>query len=307
MRKISIIIDTDPGIDDAIALAAACFSEALEVKLISTVSGNVGIENVTQNALKLVEFYGKEIPVAKGSGKPLIKAIETASNIHGENGMGGYTFKEPTRKILDKHSIEAMKDVILTSKEKITLVTIGPLTNIALLLETYPEVKNNIERIVFMGGSTERGNYSPAAEFNIATDPEAAKIVFNSKVDLVMLGLNVTSKALLDVETVEKLRVSNKIGEMFYSMFSHYRGASLEEGGIHMHDLSTIAYLNKPEIFKTTRAFVDVETKGEYTSGFTVVDLDNVYGKEPNATVCLDVDVLMFRKWLIDLFENMNI
>ena len=306
LKRRPIIIDTDPGIYDAVAIAAAVFCESLDVKLISTVSGNVSIEHTTKNAQKLVEFFGKDIPVAKGSSKPLIKQLEDASHIHGETGMAGYEFPEPTKELHEKNSIEAMREVILNSEEKITIVPIGPLTNIALLLSTYPEVKGNIEEIVIMGGSSGRGNHTPAAEFNIYADPEAAKIVFAQGVKIVVCPLDVTSIATLDLETINKLRDMNKVGEMFYSLFNHYRGGSVSKGGLKMHDLTTIAYLDNPELFEKVETFVDVETAPGYTEGFMIVDFRGVYKKESNATFCTAINVEGFRKWMLNIFENIK-
>ena len=306
LKRRPIIIDTDPGIDDAVAIAAAVFCESLDVKLISTVSGNVSINHTTKNAQKLIEFFGKDIPVAQGASKPLIKQLEDASHIHGETGMAGYEFPEPTKELHEKNSIEAMRDVILNSEEKITIVPIGPLTNIALLLKTYPEVKENIEEIVLMGGSSGRGNHTPAAEFNIYADPEAAKIVFAQGVKIVVCPLDVTSIATLDLETINKLRDMNKVGEMFYSLFNHYRGGSVSKGGLKMHDLTTIAYLDKPELFEKVETFVDVETTPGYTEGFMIVDFRGVYKKEANATFCTEINVEEFRKWMLNIFKNIK-
>ncbi len=306
LKRRPIIIDTDPGIDDAVAIAAAVFCESLDVKLISTVSGNVSINHTTKNAQKLMEFFGKDIPVAQGASKPLIKQLEDASHIHGETGMAGYDFPEPTKELHKKNSIEAMRDVILSSDEKITIVPIGPLTNIALLLKTYPEVKENIEEIVLMGGSSGRGNHTPAAEFNIYADPEAAKIVLSQGVKTVICPLDVTSIATLDLETINKLRDMNKVGEMFYSLFNHYRGGSVSKGGLKMHDLTTIAYLDKPELFEKVETFVDVETTPGYTEGFMIVDFKGVYKKEANATFCTEINVEEFRKWMLNIFKNIK-
>ncbi|MGL4106385.1 ribonucleoside hydrolase RihC [Clostridium sp. LP20] len=307
ITKRPIIIDTDPGIDDAVAIAAAVFCEKLDVKLISTVSGNVSINHTTKNAQRLIEFFGKDIPVAQGSCKPLIKVFEDASHIHGETGMAGFEFPEPTKALHPKNSIDAMREIILNSEEKITLVPIGPLTNIALLLLTYPEVKDKIEEIVLMGGSSGRGNHTPAAEFNIYADPEAAKIVFASKVKITVCPLDVTSVATLDLETINTLRDMNKVGEMFYSLFNHYRGGSVAKGGLKMHDLTTIAYLDKPELFKSVETFVDIETGSRYTEGFMVVDFKGIYNQPNNATFCTEINVEEFRTWMLNIFKNINL
>lgn len=307
IKKRPIIIDTDPGIDDAVAIAAAVFCKSLDVKLISTVAGNVSINHTTKNAQKLVEFFGKDIPVAQGSCKPLIKVLEDASHIHGETGMAGYEFPEPVRPLCKSNSIDEMRKVILNSDEKVTIVPIGPLTNIALLLTNYPEVKNNIEQIVLMGGSSGRGNHTPAAEFNIYADPEAAKIVLAAGIKTVICSLDVTSIATLDLETINKLRDMNKVGEMFYGLFNHYRGGSVSKGGLKMHDLTTIAYLDKPELFNTVETFVDVETGSKYTEGFMVVDFKGVYNRENNATFCTEINVEGFREWMLNTFKNIEL
>lgn len=307
INKRSVIIDTDPGIDDAVALAAALFCDSIDVKLITTVSGNVSIDYTTDNVLKLLEFFKKDIPVAKGASRPLTRKAVHCGEIHGETGMAGYEFPTTTKKIIEKNAVEALREFILNSNEKITLVAIGPLTNIALLLATYPEVKSNIEQIVLMGGSSGRGNHTPSAEFNIYVDPEAAKIVFESQVKILVCSLDITSVATLDLDTINKLKVMNKVGDMFYSMFNHYRGGSVSKGGLKMHDLTTIAYLDNPDLFKSVDTFVDIETLGEYTRGFMVVDLKGTYKMENNATFCTEIDIEGFRKWMLDIFRNINI
>ncbi|MFD0616228.1 ribonucleoside hydrolase RihC [Paenibacillus sp. GCM10027629] len=299
VKRIPIIIDTDPGIDDAVAIGVAVYHEALDVKLLTTVAGNVSVDKTTNNALKLVEFFGPDTPVAKGAGQPLCIPYEDASEIHGESGMDGYEFPAPKKNIHPEHAVNAIRETILTSEEKVTLVPIGPLTNIALFLALYPECKSRIERIVLMGGSASAGNHSPTAEYNILADPEAAKMVFASGLDITMVGLDVTNRATLTPDNVVEIRDLNETGKMLYSMFQHYRGGSLKTG-LKMHDLCAIAYIVKPELFKTQKCFVDVETAGAYTAGTTIVDLMNRYQREPNATVCLDIDVEAFRAWAIE-------
>jgi non-specific riboncleoside hydrolase len=300
MEKRKIIIDTDPGIDDAIAILVALFSERLEVELITTVAGNVSVEQTTENALRLRKFAGKSVPVAKGCPKPLLAPPRDAANIHGETGMGGYDFPALGEGDLPltKHAVEAMRDLLMASSEKITLVPIGPLTNIALLLSLYPECKEKIERIVMMGGSVTRGNEMPMAEFNIFVDPEAASIVFASGLDIVMCGLDVTNKALLTKRNVDELKGFNKTGQAIYQMFKHYRGGSLNTG-FKMHDASAIAFLLRPDLFTVQQTHVAVETRGELTYGCIVADLRDKLGLPPNATVCLDIDAEGFSQWLV--------
>ncbi|MBH5320484.1 ribonucleoside hydrolase RihC [Paenibacillus sp. GSMTC-2017] len=306
MTKRPVIIDTDPGIDDAVALAIALYSEELEVRLITTVAGNVGLEKVTKNALRLLQFFGKDIPVALGAARPLIKAPIDASDIHGSTGMDGFEFEEPTKDlVLKEHAVNAMRRVLMESVEPITLVPIGPLTNIALLLNMYPEVKDKIAEIVLMGGSTGRGNMGVMAEFNIFADPEAAKIVFQSELPVVMLPLDVGLKALVYPEDSEKLKGMNETGRMIYQLFQKYRGGSMKTG-LKMYDSTAIAYLLKPEMFQVADTFVDVELSGTLTTGCTVVDLKGYLGKPSNAKVCIDIDADMFKQWFMESLQKCN-
>ena len=296
MNKRPIIIDTDPGIDDALAIAIALFSEELDVKLITTVAGNVSLEKVTNNALRLLAFFGKDVPVAAGAAQPLICELVDASNVHGASGMEGFDFPEPKRELLCKEN--AMYRTIMESDEPITLVPIAPLTNIALLFAVYPEVKEKIREIVLMGGSASRGNKGVMSEFNIATDPEAAKMVFSSGVPIVMAGLDVGWKALVMPEDTEKLPSLGEVGKMAHCLFKKYRGGSFTTG-LKMYDSCAVAYLLCPELFTVEKTYVDVELAGTMTAGCTLVDLKGYLKKEPNALVCMDIDQEKFRTWFL--------
>lgn len=306
MTKRPIIIDTDPGIDDAVAIAIALYSDKLDVKLFTTVAGNVNVDKVTKNTLRLLKFFKKDIPVAIGANEPLIKEAIDASNVHGESGMDGYDFGEPTTDlILEENAVNAMRRVIMASDEPMTLVPIGPLTNIALLFKVYPEVKERIAEIVLMGGSAGRGNAGVMSEFNIYADPEAAKMVFASGVPFVMVGLDVGLKALVYPEDSAKLKVMNETGDMLYQLFQRYRGGGLKNG-LKMYDSCAIAYLLKPEMFDVVDTYVDVEITGAMTSGCTVVDLKGYLGQPNNGKVCLDIDQVMFKEWLLDGLSKCN-
>lgn len=297
MSKRPIIIDTDPGIDDALAIAIALFSEELDVRLITTVAGNVSLENVTGNTLKLLAFYGKDVPVAKGADKPLIVDFVDASNVHGKTGMEGYDFPAPREELLLKeHAVNALRRVIMESEEPVTLVPIATLTNIALLFAMYPEVKENIREIVMMGGSASRGNKGVMSEFNVATDPEAAQMVFQSGVPIVMAGLDVGWKALVFPEDSEEIKEMGKVGDMAYHLFKKYRGGSFSTG-LKMYDSCAIAYLLCPQMFTVEETYVGVELHGTMTAGCTVVDLKGYLKREPNAKVCIDIDGDQFRAW----------
>jgi len=300
MSRTPIILDTDPGIDDAVAIAAALFTPQLDLKLLTTVAGNVSVEKTTRNALQLMHFWRKDIPVAQGAATPLLRKLRDAAYVHGESGMEGYAFVEHQRQPMDKPAFQAIYECLHQSTEAITLVAIGPLTNIALLLTQYPDCKAKIKRLVIMGGSAGRGNFTPNAEFNIAIDPEAAARVFESGLEIVMCGLDVTNQALLSPKYLATLSELNQTGKMLHALFSHYRSGSMATG-LRMHDLCAIAWLVKPELFRTQPCFVAVETRGEFTAGTTVVDIEERYQREPNAQVALDLDVEGFQAWVAEV------
>ena len=303
MNKRPIIIDTDPGIDDAVAIAVALNSDKLDVRLITTVAGNVDVSKTTSNALKILKFFNRSIPVSKGCQGHILKPTISAANVHGESGMDGYDFEEGDKSnLLPYSAVEAMRKTILESKEKITLVAIGPLTNIALLLILYPEVKNNIEEIAMMGGTTGRGNFTPMGEFNAASDPEATEVVFSSGLPITMLGLDVGLKALVYPDDSKEIRGYNKTGLMIYSLFQHYRSHGLANG-LKMYDSCAISYLLCPEMYTFQDTYVAVDTNKGLTYGMTVADLKGYMKMSPNVKVALDIDGDLFRKWLKDAIK----
>lgn len=295
---IKIVMDTDPGIDDAAALTMALNDPQIEVKLITSVAGNVTVDKTTKNAQKIVRFFNKDVPVAAGAKQPLIKEFEDAARIHGESGMPGYDFPEDLPKPLDKSAVEALHDTIMSSDEKITLVPTGSYTNIGLLFSEYPEVKDHIERIVAMGGSLGKGNMTSAAEFNVFTDPDAAKIMYQSGIPITMVGLDITMKALITPASLSKLETMNETGKMLHDIIIH-DGDNSDEG-IAMHDVNTIFYLLHPEAIKTQPMWVDIVTDGP-AIGETVGDFRGAYhdGKT-NAEVCVDIDAQAFNDWFLD-------
>lgn len=296
MKRIPIILDTDPGIDDAVAIAAALHAPELDLRLITTVAGNVSVDKTTRNALQLMDFWNASVPVARGAATPLVRPLRDAAQVHGESGMAGYVFEPSQRAALDKPAVEAMYDCLNASETPITLVTIGPLTNLALLLTQYPQCRDKIQRVVMMGGSAGRGNFTPHAEFNMAIDPEAAARVFESGVEIQMCGLDVTNKAVLTPEYLASLPSHGRSGAMLHAIFSHYRSGTMATG-LRMHDLCAIAALVRPSLFNWRSCFVTVETQGRWTSGATVVDIDQKLGQPANAQVALDIDVESFREW----------
>lgn len=213
--------------------------------------------------------------------------------------MGGYDFVDHQRQPLAKPAFIAIRDALMKAPEPMTLVAIGPLTNIALLLMHYPECAFNIRRLVMMGGSAGRGNFTPNAEFNIAVDPEAAAHVFRSGIEIVMCGLDVTNQAMLSPDFLDKLPALNRTGKMLHGLFNHYRSGS-RRTGVRMHDLCAIAWLTRPELFILKPCFVAVETQGEYTAGTTVVDIEGRLERPVNVQVALDIDVAGFQQWAAD-------
>lgn len=293
-----IIIDCDPGIDDALAIMLAIASNELDIKLITTCAGNQRIEKITLNTLKLLSFVDKEIEVAKGADKPLFKDLVLSEAAHGKSGFGEVELEEVKFSVSDRSAIEAMKDTILNSEQKITIVAIGPLTNIALLIKSYPEVIKNINQLSIMGGACNGGNCTPVAEFNIYVDPDAAKIVFDSGIPITMFGLDVTHQIPMYKEDIDRIRyIGNKTGQFAAKMLDFYFKEDKIEG---MHDPCPVAYLIDPSLFTIIPCNVEIETKGEFTRGQTVVDKLNQTGKPQNVKVALEVE----REKILDMLYN---
>lgn len=309
MKKRNIIIDCDPGIDDIVALSFALANEdKLNILGITTVAGNQTIDKVTLNTLKVMSFYNKDIKIAMGQKRPMIREKSVVSNVHGENGMGDYQLPKPTLKLYSDNAITFLRDTILNSEEKVTLVPIGPLTNIALLIKVFPEVIENIELISIMGGSVSGGNRTPCAEFNVWADPEAAKIVFDSKLPIVMSGLNVTHSTGLYREDVKKLASSiGKATELCGKMLKFYFEGDHVKGGTFtpIHDACAIMYLLYPELFKFRHMKVDVDCSEELGRGNTIIDIrDWIKYDDSYPKVLTDVDMEKFREILLnDLYR----
>lgn len=293
-----IILDTDPGIDDAAAIAIALNHPAIEVKLLTTVAGNVGVDKTTLNALKLAEYFNADVPIARGAAKPLLRDHEDAVHVHGISGMEGYDFPKPKRQAIGLHAVEAMHQVLLAADQPLTLVAVGALTNVALLLSQYPNIKSKIDRLVVMGGGLFAGNTTSHAEFNIYADPHAAQIVFDSGLPLVMVGLDVTHKAALKPASLAKLAAMGKTGTMLHQLFAYYQDTAAVEGTA-MHDVITMFYLLHPERVKTVDYHVDIVLDGPAV-GATVADIRAAYHDTTNVAVCMDIDVDFFNQWFVE-------
>jgi len=270
-----VIIDTDPGVDDALALLLAMRSPELKIEAITAVAGNVPLELSLPNALRMVEISGRtDIPVAAGAKAPLQRRLVTATYAHGENGLGGAVFPEPTIKPVSEPAAELIRQVIRKYPGEVSLIPIGPMTNIATALDLDSELAGMVRRIVMMGGSLSGGNITPAAEFNVYVDPEAARIVFQSGIPITMVGLDVTRKTSLTDEHVRVLEaaknpVSQAAAKIGRNAINHNR----EQGfliGPNMHDSLAVAGFLDPSLLTLKDYYVDVETTGELTAGETL-------------------------------------
>ena len=302
-KALPIIIDCDPGHDDAIALILALASPKLNVLAVTTSAGNQTPDKTLRNALRILTLLGRhDIPVAGGAPKPLLRELIIADNVHGESGLDGPALPEPGFAPQALTAVELMAKTLRASIEPVTLVPTGPLTNIALLLSAHPELKAKIARIVLMGGSAGPGNWTPAAEFNIYVDPEAAEIVFGAGVPITMCGLDVTHAAQVMDEDIERIRaitnpIARTVAELLDFFMIYHRDPKWGFIGAPLHDPCTIAWLLRPELFTGIECHVSVETQGQYTVGMTVVDRYRLSTHEPNATVLLGVE----RQGFIDL------
>ncbi|MGL4679638.1 MAG: pyrimidine-specific ribonucleoside hydrolase RihA [Plesiomonas shigelloides] len=302
-KALPIIIDCDPGHDDAIALILALASTKLNVLAVTTSAGNQTPDKTLRNALRILTLLGRhDIPVAGGAPKPLLHKLIIADNVHGESGLDGPALPEPGFAPQALTAVELMAKTLRASTEPVTLVPTGPLTNIALLLSAHPELKAKIARIVLMGGSAGPGNWTPAAEFNIYVDPEAAEMVFSAGVPITMCGLDVTHAAQVMDEDIERIRaitnpIARTVAELLDFFMIYHRDPKWGFVGAPLHDPCTIAWLLRPELFTGIECHVSVETQGQYTVGMTVVDRYRLSPHEPNATVLLSVE----RQGFIDL------
>ncbi|MDN6968431.1 ribonucleoside hydrolase RihC [Oenococcus sp. UCMA 17063] len=292
----NVIIDMDPGIDDAVALSVLLNNADFEVQLITTVAGNVTVDKTTKNALKIANFFNSKIPIAAGASQPLVKTFEDAARIHGESGMEGYDFPESIRQPLQESAVEAWHNILSKSEGKITLILTGSYTNFALWFREYPKDAVKVDRVIAMGGSLSVGNMTSAAEFNVFTDPEAAKILLSSNLPVTMIGLDVTLKALVNLDWIKTVASLNESGEMLAALISHYNDWHVD--GWPIHDVNTIDYLLHPEFYRSEKLWIDIVTEGP-AIGETVADIRGAYHQgKTNATVVTDINAAAFRNWL---------
>lgn len=295
----AILIDTDPGIDDMMAILFALKSPELDVLALTTVFGNHFVETTTRNALRLLELAGREdIPVARGAYSPLVRNFtHPPFVVHGRDGLGdaGLT-GEPESEVAHTRAAQFIVEAVMSRPGQITLVPIGPLTNIAMALKLEPRLVKATKRVVLMGGAAfVAGNVSPVAEANIHNDPEAAAVVFGAEWDVVMVGLDVTMQIMMRPKYIGELAASKSVyGDLIGRVVPHYQAFHAKEyandGAIHTHDPSAIAYLIHPELFTTVRRRVRVDTSSSYGTGQIIVDRDGKFYDGVETTICTRVD-----------------
>ena len=297
MPQHRIILDCDPGQDDAIAILLALASpEEIEVLAVTTVAGNVPLARTTRNARQIVELSGRTtVPVHAGCPRPILRPLETAEYVHGETGLNGAVLPEPTVPLARGHAVDVIVERVMAQPPgTVTLCPIGPLTNVALAIVKEPAIVPRLKEIVLMGGAMELGNVTAAAEFNIHVDPHAARVVFESGAPIVMVGLDVTHKALVTDERLARIAAIGtpvaKACAGLLDFFNRYDKERYHVPGAPLHDPCVIAYLLRPELFQGQRRRVDVETEGTHTAGRTVVDWWRRSERPPNALVVNEID-----------------
>ena len=326
-----VLIDCDPGIDDALAIVFACGHPGLELCGVTTVAGNVGLAQTTANALSVLDFTGRpDVPVAAGSAVPLLRPHGDARHVHGESGLGGAQLPPPRARPVDVPATDLIIDIVGSSPGEITLVATGPLTNIALAVRRQPELIRQVADFVIMGGSAARGNVTPAAEYNIATDPEAAAIVFGAGWRVTMVGLDATLQARADRAVQERLAGLGRLGrELLLPALGGYRAGEAETAqpgpgdggpgggraggpddppgeGPAVHDVCALALAAEPGLFGCVPGRVEVETAGRWTTGMTVTDF-RAPARACNALVATSVDAARFWDTVIAAWASLPV
>jgi len=308
MQKEKIILDCDPGHDDAVAIMLAAINPKIELLGITVVAGNQKLEKTVNNALKVCNHLNLNVPVYSGMSRPMIREQLIADDIHGETGLDGPKFEELKIKAEDKHAVNFIIDTLMNSDEKVTLVPTGPLTNIGMAIRFEPRIIEKINRIVLMGGSYQLGNMTPAAEFNILADPDAAHIVFSSGVKVVMMGLDLTRQASATKEVVEKIKsLNNKASKLFVDLMEFFAASQKNVFGWSappVHDPTTIAYIIDPECIEVKPMFCEIELWSERSYGRTLCDYFGILKKEPNVDVAVKLDFDRF--WNL-IYENLKL
>jgi purine nucleosidase len=289
-----VIIDCDPGVDDAFALAMAHASGTIEIEAVTTTYGNVGLDHTTNNALRVLEWIGSDSPVYAGVAASLLTDTVNAANYHGATGLDAPAIPQPTRRAEPRRAVTFLIEHLRSVATPRTIIALGPHTNLAMALRMAPDIADRIGKIVFMGGSTDYGNDSPAAEFNMMSDPHAAQIVLCSGVPTVMFGLNVTHRVIATPPRIDVLRrIGSRSSSVFADLLDRFARVYRERYGFAgpaMHDPCTIAWLLLPELFDTELMRVDVDTSPGLSYGRTVHDRWGISDRPANCDVAVDVD-----------------
>lgn len=303
MNRIPLVIDCDPGTDDALAILMICAAKNLEVKALTTVAGNLNIAKTTGNALKISDFFRLDLEIAAGA-YPLMKKFEPCDvSIQGEGGLGDAVLPETSLNPSSISAVDLLYQKAMEPGEKLHILATGPLSNIALLLCTYPDVRERIACITLMGGAISGGNATPCSEFNIYTDPDAAKIVFQSGVPITMIGLDVSYKTPIYEKELEKfVQIPGRASEFTGRLMGYPPPPekSIPAEGIVMFDALAAAAVINPSVMEYRHCYVDVETRGEFTTGKTVVDINGLLKKSPNTQVAVGCDRMKFLQMLED-------
>ena len=299
-----IILDCDPGHDDALALLLAHAHPAVDLLAVTTVAGNQTLDRTTLNARRVMSVGGiRNVPVAAGAERPLMRDQLTAPEVHGESGLDGWPFDEPEIDLDTRHAVDLIAEIV-GAHDEVTLVPVGPLTNIALALHRHPRTMARVTEIVLMGGSSGLGNTTPAAEFNIHADPEAAHVVFSSGLPVTMVPLDLTHQAMVTPQILERMRaVGNPVADMAAALLGSYSQAIAAANalwGPALHDPCAVARVIRPEIVECKRVNVVVETARSWSYGATVCDLQGVTKREPNARIAQKLDAGAFWDLMLD-------
>ncbi|HEX2994917.1 MAG TPA: nucleoside hydrolase [Anaerolineales bacterium] len=312
MSPTPIIIDTDPGVDDALTFLLALASPEIQLEALTTTQGNVTLEKATRNALAVLELArASHIPVAKGSALPLVQPLRASADVHGESGLGNAKLPEPQAKPLPVHAVDYLIERVLKEPGQLSIFPIGPLTNIALAIRKEPAFAKAVKELVIMGGAIrESGNMTPLAEFNIYVDPHAAHIVFHSGIPITLIPLDVTHKCLLKSEHIDRLlKINSPISRFIRDVFEVYLSFSMERGfdGIALHDPLTLATVIAPELLTLKEYYVDVDISGGVSMGKTFADVYGSLQNPANMKVAMNVHGEDFIELFLQRMETLSL
>ncbi len=312
MMQRKILLDCDPGHDDAVAMMLAWGNPSIELLGVTTVGGNQTLDKVTRNALSVATVVGMhDVPIAAGCRLPLVRPVEIAPDVHGDSGLDGVELPEPAAELDPRHGVDLIIETIMSNEPgTVTLVPTGPLTNIAMAARKEPRIVERVQEVVLMGGGYHVGNWSPVAEFNIKVDPEAAHIVFNEKWPIVMVGLDLTHQALATDEVAERIAaVPGSVSQFTLGLFTFFRKAYQDAQGFEfppVHDPCTLAYLIDPTIVETVKVPLDVELNGSLTTGMTVADFRAPAPEDCHTKVATRLDAPRFWGLVVDAIDRIQ-